>query len=160
MACNLQECFIERSPAIRLIGKRYDNGAHWVEWWENGWFDVLEKLCAHPLNGDSYIGAGRTVDGAFAYWIGMLFAEDTPVPEGFDSVLLPACDYAVCYVHGREDNGELFGDNARALCAKAIASLRRTVAAQGWVLERYACPRYTSPDADGCVVLDYLYELE
>ena len=34
--------FKEEIPTLRFVGKKYDNFGHWDEWWENGWFDLLE----------------------------------------------------------------------------------------------------------------------
>ena len=30
----------------------------------------------------------------------------------------------------------------------------------GWRLERYNCPRFTAPDEQGCVVLDWAVDVE
>ena len=35
--------FRENIPTMRFIGKKYDNFGHWGEWWQNGWFDLLEQ---------------------------------------------------------------------------------------------------------------------
>ncbi len=35
--------FKENIPTMRFIGKKYDDFGHWDEWWQNGWFDVIEK---------------------------------------------------------------------------------------------------------------------
>ena len=43
----------------RSVRRRYEGAANWGEWWENGWFETLEKIPALPFNGDAYIGARR-----------------------------------------------------------------------------------------------------
>ena len=35
--------FKEDIPAMRFIGEKYDSFGHWEEWWQNGWFDLLEN---------------------------------------------------------------------------------------------------------------------
>lgn len=37
------KAFRENIPTMRFIGKKYDNFGHWGEWWQNGWFDLLEQ---------------------------------------------------------------------------------------------------------------------
>ena len=54
----------EHCPAARLIGKRYTGQANWAQWWENGWFDILEKLPVLPFSQDAYISACRMVNGS------------------------------------------------------------------------------------------------
>lgn len=63
--------FKEEIPTLRFIGKKYDNFGHWDEWWENGWFDLLEQTMGGPEkvlavweNGGGYIGVERRADGA------------------------------------------------------------------------------------------------
>ena len=62
--------FKENIPTMRFIGKKYDNFGHWDEWWQNGWFDVLEqtmggtdKICSIWENGGGYIGVERRAEG-------------------------------------------------------------------------------------------------
>ena len=68
--------------------------------------------------------------------------------------------YAVLWKKGDENNGELYGLESHNLC---LAELRRhgwVRAEDDWCFERYACPRFTAPDADGRVILDYGIALE
>ena len=44
MAMRILEVKKENCPAARLIGKKYKNTPNWGEWWENGWFSILEKI--------------------------------------------------------------------------------------------------------------------
>lgn len=153
----------ESLPELRLIGKRYINqdrdsaggfGSHWREWWEKGYFAQLEGWGPSREAGDATVGFMR-VEEEFEYWIGMFFPKDTPVPEGFMSLDLASGIIGTCWIHGREDNGELYGMDAHKKCVEKISE-------QGWqipecpvVFERYNCPRFTTPDADGKVILDY-----
>ena len=44
MAVKILEVKRESCPATRLIGKKYEQGPNWGEWWENDWFSVLVKV--------------------------------------------------------------------------------------------------------------------
>lgn len=153
----------ERVPALRFIGKRYTDadapfGRKWGEWFREDRFGTLEALGPAPEHEGAYIGLMRSA-GDFEYWIGMFFPVGTPAPEGYDFVDLPACTFATCWLYGREDTGELFGDAAQKLCFSQIAKEGWKVAETPWVMERYNCPRYTDPDEHGKVILDYLIQL-
>ncbi|HHT28018.1 MAG TPA: GyrI-like domain-containing protein [Firmicutes bacterium] len=153
----------ESYPALRLIGKRYTNsdrgpgggyGHKWGEWHQQGYFAVLEQLGGAPEHGDAYVGCMRSA-GEFEYWIGMFFPAGTPVPPEFMHVDIPAGDAGICWVYGREDNGELYGPTVHDLCRTKILEAGWQIARDAWVFERYNCPRFTSPDDQGKVILDY-----
>ena len=62
--------FKENIPTMRFIGKKYDNFGHWGEWWQNGWFDLIEnamggtdKILSAWENGGGYIGVERRAEG-------------------------------------------------------------------------------------------------
>jgi len=157
-------CFKEHLPSLKLIGKRYIDsdrgangsfGAKWGEWFQNGWFDQIESLGTLPENGDAYLGVMRCVDETFEYWIGMFFPVSTEAPEGYSSIEIPESDIATCYIYGREDSGELFGLDAHNACMKKVAEQGFTLQKDPWYFERYNCPRFTTPDEHGKVILDY-----
>ena len=81
----------------------------------------------------------------------MLFPAGTAVPEGFEYVDLPPADYAVCF---NRDSRQ-----TREACLERIAALGLRVK-EGGRLERYNCPRFTAPDEQGCVVLDWAVDVE
>jgi AraC family transcriptional regulator len=71
-------------PASRFIGKKYGdedrvNGlfsARWNEWFQNGWFEEIEKAPGYNTaffeDGGAYIGMMRHKNGEpFQYWIGI-----------------------------------------------------------------------------------------
>ncbi|OJU17224.1 MAG: hypothetical protein BGN88_04000 [Clostridiales bacterium 43-6] len=157
------KCFRETLPTVRLIGKRYGNsdrdeyggfGGKWGDWFKNGWFELLENHGASPDNGNSYLGVMRSVNDDFEYWVGMFFDENKEVPEGFSYVDIPAGDIATCYIYGY-DNGELFGDEVHNKCLENVFQRGFVVQNTPWFFERYNCPRYTTPDENGKVILDY-----
>jgi predicted transcriptional regulator YdeE len=157
------KCFKEHLPSVRLIGKRYldddrdqysSYASKWDEWFSNGWFEAIEKLGPIPENGDAYVGMMRCVD-VFEYWIGMLFPAGMDVPEGYDHVDIPEGDIAVCYIYGRPDNGEIYGQRAHDACMEMISQQGYALQDDPWFFERYNCPRFTTPDEQGKVILDY-----
>ena len=95
--------------AMRFIGKKYgDNdrvdgnfGAKWGEWFENSWFDTIEKQIAGSLkdvyeDGDAYIGLLRNKSGEpYQYWIGMFTPENTEDTGGYEVIDFPGGLYAV-----------------------------------------------------------------
>lgn len=145
----------ESCPAARLIGKRYTEAANWGEWWENNWFAALEAVPCLPFNGDAYIGAVHVVDGIPERWIGMLYPTETQVPDGFDFIDIQPLDYAVCYLYDKEGSGEFYSMETHNMCLEALKEHKLTRKEDDWCFERYNCPRFTTPDDKGCVILDY-----
>ena len=156
----------ESVPALRFIGKRYTDtdrvnggfGARWGEWFREGRFAPLEALGSAPEHEGAFIGLMR-FSGEFEYWIGMFFPAGTEVPSGYDYVDLPACSFGTCWLHGREDTGELYGHDAHMLCVSEIEKQGWRIAESPWFMERYNCPRFTDPDDAGKVILDYCIQL-
>ena len=114
---------------------------------------VLENLAVKPLDPD-YLGVT-----AAEYWIGILFPAGTAAPEGFQALHIPAGDYALHYLYGKEDAPDMYGSAALRLCAQAMEAQGMTQA-PGAVMERYNCPRFTTPDAEGNVIIDYLVPIQ
>jgi hypothetical protein len=89
---------------LRFIGKKYGDsdrvngmfGSKWNEWWQNGWFDILEK---HIDTSDK------------------------------------------CAEKLKEKGIEIVPDEKGAL----------------WFFERYGCPRFTTPDDKGNIIIDICY---
>ena len=158
-------------PALRLIGRRYTEAdrkdgsfSHkWGDWFAGNLFTPLERL---PIpEGDvffdrSFIGAMRMLDGSFEYWIGMFFPGDTPVPEGYESAEVPEGSCALFWICGNEASGEIYGMSAERLCQAELDRRGWMRRDEGWHFERYNCPRFTTPDGDGNVILDYGIPLE
>ena len=175
MAFEIVKCYKEQFPALRLIGKRYTDddrdenssfGAKWDEWQAKGWFETIRKN-ANPSDAiDNGTYGLMTINSEnhsdFAYWIGNLFPAGTPVPEGFESLDLPENEIGMSWIYGSSDNGEIFGGEPHQACYEKLCE-------NGWgdlnvnaggekvlvFFERYNCPRFTTPDEKGNVVLDY-----
>ena len=155
-------------PAMRFIGKKYGDsdrvngtfGAKWGEWFENSWFDVLTKqISGNPddtcEDGGASIGLMRHKDGEpFQYWVGMFAPQDTDVPDGFEKVDFPKSEWGISWLYGKE--AELYMNEGK--CAQRLGSEGITVIndpdGSCWFFERYVCPRFTTPDEKGNVILD------
>lgn len=94
----------ENIPPLRFIGKKYSNFGHWEEWWQNGWFDLIEKsmngcdhICTLWENGGGYVGVERRADEKpFEYYIGMFTPENTPIPDGFVGIDFVGLSLGTC----------------------------------------------------------------
>ena len=150
----------ESCPATRFIGKRYADNVNWEEWWSNNWFDVLESISGLPINDNGYIGAVHIVDGMPEYWIGMFFPADTDVPSGFEYVDIEPLNYAVFYLYGRENSSEFYTMETHDMCLEELKVHNLIRKEDDWCFERYNCPRFTTPDDNGNVILDYAVSLE
>ena len=155
----------EETPAVRFIGRKYPvgtpYGAMWGQWFGCGWFDPLDKLEGRAaINQDSYCAAMRIVNGELEYWIGMFFEPGTEAPEGYESIDIPALSFAVCFIKDKPDSPDLFGLAAHNQCLEEMARQGFVRREDDWCFERYQCPRYTTPDADGNVILDYGISVE
>lgn len=159
MGAKIIKVYRESYPALRFIGRSYtqkdDFGDKWGEWFGTGLFDTIEALGVLPENGDAYLGAKRMVNGELEYWIGMLFSQDTKAPQGYDFVDINATDFAVCWVYGKEKTGELTSLKTHTRCLAEVAEQGFVREEDGWCFEKYLCPRYTTADKKGKVILDY-----
>jgi len=168
MAVEIRKTYKEQFPSLRLIGKKYGDtdrqngsfGHKWGEWFQNGWFNTLESLQPLPENGDAYLGVMRVVNGMVEYWIGMFFPENTAVPDRFDFEDIGAFDVATCWLYGNEKNGELYGLDVHNLCVSEAAKHGMMRKDDDWCFEKYNCPRFTTPDEKGNVILDYCIAIE
>jgi len=153
---------------MRFIGKKYGNedrvdgsfGAKWGEWFENGWFEALEKQSGGQLketyeDAEAYIGLMREKDGVFDYWIGMFAPENAAVPEGFVHVDFPKGQLGICWVYGKER--EIYAHEGA--CGERLEKEGYDVDTE-WCFERYVCPRFTTPDEEGNVVLDICFYIK
>ena len=175
MAIEIVRVYREHFPALRFIGKCYTNadrdsaggfGSQWGKWFEKGWFDELAKLSVlQGVESGSlgFMGCGEN-ENSFQYWIGFFFPENTPVPEGFSSVDVPAGDVGVCWIKGNAETRELYGEVPHNMCMEKLKengmgvlrdNLKGGTEKWHWFFERYNCQRFTEKAADGTVILDY-----
>lgn len=166
--------YTQHFPARRFIGKKYGDpdrvnggfGKQWGDFFENGWFEVIEKAAKSPVDegfedGGAYIGLMRCKDGdPFEYWVGMFLPPDTPVPDGFEERDFAEGELGIGWIYGPE--WDLYGhesDVAAKLGEEGI-KLKNDEAGACWFFERYACPRFTTPDEEGNVILDIGFFVE
>jgi len=156
--------FREEIPAMRFIGKRYREFGHWGEWWENGWFDLIEETMDGVENilniwenGGGYLGLERHgADCGFEYIIGMFAPENTSVPDGFTAVDFIGADLGTCWIQGQEDEVHNTSECSEKLAEYGMEIFRDNDGAV-WSFENCLCPRYTTPDANGNIILDYCH---
>ncbi|MCI8633876.1 MAG: GyrI-like domain-containing protein [Lachnospiraceae bacterium] len=156
-------------PKARFIGICYTEkdrengtfGAKWGEWFATNRFQALEALGALEESEGAYAAAMRMTEGGrdMEYWIGMLFPAGTEAPEGYAYVDMAPQEYALLWIRGNEQSGEIYGETAWNLCLGALQKNGWTIKEDGWSFEIYNCPRFTTPDQDGNVILDYLIPL-
>ena len=161
MVVRITNVYKKNLPALRLIGKRCDCGIHnfvgdWDEWFENGWFEQLERLAPTTDNGDMYLGV---TDNNGGYWIGLLFLPGTPAPDGFEYAEILASKYAVCEFEGKKDK-ELLGEDGIKLIIEETEKngLKPELIWHGWCMERYSRPN--PQDGKGKVLFDCLCEIQ
>ncbi|MEA4832899.1 MAG: hypothetical protein VB118_09845 [Oscillospiraceae bacterium] len=169
------KCYTQKIPATRFIGKKYGDsdrvnggfGNKWGEWFQNGWFESIEsacktKTCETFKDSGAYIGLMRHKDGEpFQYWIGIFTPEGTEVPEGFEYRDFPASILGVCWVYGDETKGEVYMQEGR--CSGKLMENGHAIQSDNgayWFFERYTCPRFTTPDDKGNVILDICFYIE
>jgi len=167
------KAYRQNVEAMRFIGKKYgDNdrvdgmfGAKWGEWFQNGWFGIIEKQISINIreiyeDGDAYIGLMReNEEGAFEYWIGIFMPENTAVPEGFDYIDFSKGELGVCWIYGKED--EVYG--LEGSCGERLEEESKKEGFEvntDWCFERYVCPRFTTPDDKGNIILDICFYLK
>lgn len=163
----IKRVYRQELPELKLVGRCYGDADRvdgtfaqkWGEWFQENLFEPLKlpdrgeepfEDCGAP------IGLCRCREGEpFQYWIGMFVPPDAPVPEGYDSVSLDAGEIAVCWVYGREP--EIY--THCCLSRLEEEGLAWTADKNGvkWCFERYSCPRFTSPDDGGNVILDMCF---
>ncbi len=165
----IQRVYRQSMPKVKLVGKCYKDqdrvngffGQRWNEWFQNDWFSPLKLPdTAEPFaDCDAFIGLCRMKEGEpFAYWIGVFLPLDFSVPAGYDSVTLDAGDLGVAWVYGKEP--EIY--TVCALARLQENGMEWTADKDGvkWYFERYVCPRFTEPDAQGNVILDLCYHVK
>lgn len=154
-------------PSMKFIGKKYNGEegyAHWGDFFANGWFDVIENAMGGTENitniwkdGGGYVGLEFRKEGVLLdYWIGMFAPVDTETPEGFESYDFNEGNIGVCWNYGREDEVHDVGDNWKYIIDAGMEfwTDERGAVAQ---FENGLCPRFTTPDKKGNVILDYCF---
>ncbi|MGI5893744.1 MAG: hypothetical protein ACOX6P_04035 [Candidatus Merdivicinus sp.] len=165
----IAKCYCQKIPPCRFVGKLCPEGmsipAFWGECFEKGFFEPLEKLltpefCADYPDTDAYIGLIRPQNGKNEYYIGMFLPENSSVPECYESMELPSQHAGICWVQGAEDG--VYGQEKA--CRQEVTANGMQICSDSNGLfsyfERYGCPRFTTPDENGEIILDIGFFIE
>lgn len=151
-------------PERKVGGGNENAGAFWGWCFETGALDELETALkpdlffeALPDTKDTYLGWMGAVDkdGAFDYVIGLPVRPGASVPKGCVCREIPAGKLALGWIQGLESEVCL---QEMALMGPAMAKARLTMG--DFAIESYVCPRYTTPDETGRVILDLLVSVK
>ena len=120
-----------------------------------GGVDSIRKLWK---DGGGYVGLERRkTEEPFEYWIGMFTPPDIHGPDGFLSIDFPETHLGVCWIYGEEGTTHsITGECTQKLASEGIQIAKDDKGAV-WSFENCTCPRYTTPDEKGNVILDYCY---
>lgn len=158
---------IKELPSLLVVGKeiRYsmealmqgDNrlGKLWDTCFAENIFAALEAQPDYVYD-SSYVGAMTDWDrgdGDFSYICGMLMREGAQVPQGYRSCKLVATRVAVGWIRGT-DTADVCA-NAHAQTENALKEKGYDCTGMRWSMEVYNCPRFTTPDENGRIILDY-----
>lgn len=149
-----------RAPMEALMAGENPIPAFWEQCFGDGTFTALEAS-ADGLWDPSYIGLMadfRGKEGMFSYLCGMLFREGADLPEGFEALPIPAGRATLGWVRG-QDAGDVCGA-AHALTVQGLQAAGQSCERMAWTMELYNCPRFTTPDEEGRVTLDYYIPLD
>lgn len=159
-------------PRIYLVGKelRYNMEEHmkgdnripafWYKCFADNIFSILEKQPDYILD-PAYVGLMMDWDkgdGNFSYICGMLFKEGVTVPEGFVLREIGTEKAGLSWIKGK-DTADVCS-NAHVLTEQAIKEAGLRSDRMKWCMELYNCPRFTTPDEDGQIILDYYIPCE
>ena len=160
----ISRVYTQSFPKMRFIGKRYTgadsvNGSFsgkWDEWFENDWFADIKNQYDFYEDADAHIGLCRILpDESFEYWIGEFAPAGHPVPEGFLSLDFDATEIAVCWVKGKEP--DIYFEDCVPKLKENSLEWKADKDGIRYSFERYGCPRFTTPDAEGSVILDQCF---
>ena len=148
-------------PPLQLIGRMYTNADRnasgsfsdiWCLWFAEKLFAPLDEI-----DNSDYVGAMRVNSGVFEYWIGKLLPVGTEAPEGYSAVEIPGGSFGVCWISGKESDSQIYQMDKECVTAMAAQQMYPD---GGWFMERYNCPRFTTPNENGEIILDFLASLK
>ncbi len=158
---------VKRLPGIKLVGKelRYNMEAHmkgdnripafWDKSFSDGIFSLLEEQTDFIFD-SAYVGVmidWDKGDGDFSYIVGMLMKDGVAVPEGYYYKDIEETDVAIGWIKGK-DTADVCS-SAHSLTEQAIKENGYNCDKMKWSMELYNCPRFTTPDENGDIILDY-----
>lgn len=96
----------------------------------------------------------------FEYWIGIFMPESTQVPEKFEYIDFPKSELGVCWVYGKNGNVYCKEDKCAEKLGEEGYKIIPDEKGAYWFFERYCCPRFTTPDDQGNIILDICHFIE
>jgi len=168
----LIEFKVSELPNVLLVGKELRHSMEeqmkgnnplpyfWDSCFADETFSILEKQSEFVYNA-AYVGVmidWDKGDGKFSYIVGILMKPGADVPEGFVSRTIDATRVAIGLIQGKD---------AQDVCSKAHEVTEQALKADGysnngmkWCMELYNCPRFTTPDKNDEIVLDYYIPID
>lgn len=158
---------VKNLPALCVVGKQLKVSmpdlqkenpipAFWQQCLSDGSFTILAKQTDFIAN-DAYVGwmaDWSRNDGYFTYICGMLMKVDCPIPAG--GFVLRKIEPSTVAI------GWLQGSSPAEVSSIAHEATRKALEEEGyscenaqWCMELYNCPRFTTPDENGNIILDY-----
>lgn len=159
-------------PAMRFIGKNYGNsentdwGAIWSDAFSSDIFGKVERASGgenetHLLyeDSDAYIGLcyRNEETGNCDAWIGMFAPIGTRVDIGLDYIDFPQQNLGVCWIYGKENEVHSLVPQCTEKLKAAGMKIKSNKYGYIGHFERDQCPRFTTPDGKGNIILDYCY---
>ena len=155
----LGEWCVAGKPIQSQLGMVNPIPAFWDTCFADGTFAKLEALGEQVLCPD-YVGFMTDWvggDGPFTYIVGMMMKPGLSLPqegyEGFVSRSVAASTAAIGYIQG--DSTPDVCMNAHELTSAALEEKGFILGGSDWCMELYNCPRFTTPDENGQIILDY-----
>ena len=143
--------------AIRVeMGPENPIPAFWDACFADGTFSTLETQTDWVLCPDyvGFMADWQESSHTFLYICGMMMKPGFSAPEGgFVSLPVAASSAAVGWIRGASTQDVCMP--AHELTSKAMEEKGYTNQGFTWSMELYNCPRFTTPDEQGRIILDY-----
>jgi predicted transcriptional regulator YdeE len=150
LRCNMEELMKGNNPIPAFWGKCFEENI----------FATLEEQTDLIYNKD-YVGImldWNNDDSHTSYIVGMLMKPGAAVPAGYFSRDLEATKVAIGFIQGKDTPDVC--SNAHELTEQALKSEDFTCEKMTWCMELYNCPRYTTPDENDEIILDYYIPID
>lgn len=163
---------IKSLPALKLVGKeiRYSMEDHmkgdnrlpafWDKCFADDIFSPLEKQSEYIYDNSTvgFMFDWDKGDGNFSYVVGMLMKDGVSVPDGYFCRDIEESDVAIGWISGKD---------TADVCSAAHSQTEQALREKGykcdhmnWCMELYNCPRFTTPDENGNIILDYYIPID
>ena len=161
---------VKQMPELAAVGKTIEIDMNefakenplpkfWEQCMTGQIFGSLEKLEGHVYD-PSYIGLMYEDEKTkkWYYLVGLLVKPGCAVPEGYTAVPMKASRAAVAWILGKD--GDVY-QNEHALTEEAIKKNGfRADHDAGWNMELYNKERFTTPDEEGNIIVDYYFPVK